>query len=376
MSALPEETREARLLLAHAGATMRTAARVADRLGCESALLDANEDRLAGTGIGRGLLKSILKCRRDGSHRCHDAALRRLGGRTLVYGEQGFPSSLIAIPSPPAALYIKGRLPEDDRPVVAIIGSRRCTPEGERLAECIARDLARGGLAVVSGLARGVDSAALRGCLQAGGPVLGVLGSGLDHVYPPENVDLFRDTAEYGALISEFPLETGPRRELFPRRNRLISGLARGVLVVEASDKSGTLITVDHALEQDRIVMAVPGSVNRRHFKGTNRLIRDGANVILDADDVFASLGVPAPAPIRVRAEATGLSGTDAAVLEECSQYARTPDAIAFHAKLPVKNVLEALARLESRGIVRRHAGSRFIALRETWPGKKIPGPE
>ena len=365
--AMPRETREVRLLLAHVGATMGAAFRATEELGDERVLLRTGFSGLAAAGLSRFQASLLVECRVGENHLRHEEELLRRGGRTLVFGEEGFPTSLTVVPDPPAALFVKGRLPGEERPGVAVIGLRRCSPEGERLAGELASKIAWEGCTVVSGLARGIDAAALKGCLRGDAPAVGVLGSGLDFVYPPENGTLFREIEEAGALVSEFPLGVSPRKWLFPRRNRLISGLARGVLVVEAAARSGTLITVDHAIDQGRTVMAVPGAVDRSCCRGTNRLIRDGACVILSVEDVFAALGIFPGTLLKKergrKGEETQTHGEDA-VLGFCRQRAVTPDQIARQSGLAVKEILEALARLEARDMVRRHPGGRFLSRR------------
>jgi len=365
-SGLPAEVREVRLLLAQAGATMKDAEKARLALGSEEKLLVANRAVLIEAGFGNALAERVVSIRHEGIHRVHEEDLVRRRGTVIVHGEGGFPCRLREIPDAPAALFVRGRLPPDIRPVVAIIGSRRCTPEGLRFALEIGEDLAQNGVSIVSGLARGIDSAALKGCLRRKAPAMGVLGSGLDFVYPPENRELFEKIGAEGALVSEFPLGTGPRKQLFPRRNRLISGLSDGVLVVEASDRSGTLITVDHALQQNRVVMAVPGAVGGPFSRGTNRLIRDGAQVILSPEDVFLSVGLPSPKLARRDESFPKLSGLEARVFELCADRAATPDTIAWRMQASIRQVLETLSRLETEGLVKRFSGGRFLAIRDS----------
>ena len=354
--------REARLLLALAGASMDEAVSIKHAFGSTSALFKAGKQDLHKAGIGRNVVNRIIQNRDPHVLRRHQADLGRMGGKTLVYGDRGFPSLLLSIPFPPAALFIRGRLPKETATVLAVIGSRRCTPEGERAAARMGEKLALGGVAVVSGLARGIDSAVLKGCLGGGGIPIGVLGTGLDFVYPSENRDLFHEVERHGAILSEFPLGTGPRKYHFPRRNRIISGLSRGVLVVEASDKSGTLITVDHAIEQDRLVMAMPGPVGHPAFMGTNRLIRDGAQVILAPEDAFASLGLSAPLSNNEIRKEFDLSVPESSILDLCRNEARTPDSIAALTGRGIRDILGILARLELMNLVKRYPGSRFLA--------------
>ncbi len=354
--------RQAMLLLAYAGATFEATELIESELTGVEQVLEATSNELEQAGLGEKMARRIVELRTNRAHLCHEEALHRRGCHSIVNGESGFPPRLAAIPHAPAALFIRGRLPPHDRPAVAVIGSRSCTPEGVGLAFEMARELALAGVSVISGLARGIDSAALRGSLAGGSCCAGVLGSGLDHVYPPENRRLFDQVAGAGGLISEFPLGEAPRRHLFPRRNRIISGLADAVLVVEASDRSGTLITVDCAIEQDRTVMAVPGPVGPEFYKGTNRLIRDGAQVILTPEDILASLGVPATARPARRPSPVALSDDEERVLDLCRHRAETPDLLAVKAGLDIKDLLEIVSRMERGGFLRRFAGPRFLA--------------
>jgi len=372
-SPLRAATRTARLLLSLAGATMHHAEQAARALGSEEELLVASATSLRQAGLANGLVRRMVSFREKDSHKELHEKLSKRGGEVIVYGEERYPRRLRAIPDAPAALFVRGSLPPDSVPVVAIIGSRRCTPEGLRFALELGEDLAQGGLAVVSGLARGIDSAALSGCLRRRAPAVGVLGSGLDFVYPPENRDLFEQIATEGALLTEFPLGMRPAKHLFPRRNRLISGLSEGVLVVEASDRSGTLITVDHAIDQNRVVMAVPGAVGGPFSRGTNRLIRDGAQVILSPEDVYVSIGLPSPSPPREETVVSTLSGFDARVFELCADRASTADTIAWRTQAAVNEILRSLARLETQGLVKRFSGGRFLAIRDSWREKKSP---
>ena len=211
--------------------------------------------------------------------------------RALVFGADAYPPRLAAIPDPPPLLWINGDAASLARPVIAIVGSRYATPSSLDVARALARDLAGLGFVIASGLARGVDEAAHQGALDAGATI-GVLGCGLDRVYPPEHGPLAKVIAASGAIVSELPPAAEPKPEHFPRRNRIISGLALGVVVVEASLKSGSLITARCAADQGREVMAVPGTALGLRHKGSHALIRDGAALVETADDVLAALGL------------------------------------------------------------------------------------
>ncbi|MGI6003881.1 MAG: DNA-processing protein DprA [Christensenellales bacterium] len=212
------------------------------------------------------------------------------GIRCLIRESGGFPPMLRGIPMEPAVLYVKGR---DDVPLekcIAMVGSRRCSRYGLEMTGRIAKGLAAQGVVTVSGLARGIDSAAHRASLEAGGMTIGVLGCGVDVVYPAENERLFRDVMERGMIISEYPPGTTPHKMNFPPRNRIISGLSSGVVLIEAQEKSGTMITVRHATEQGREVFAVPANITSPQSYWPNRLIREGAALVLDAQDILSEL--------------------------------------------------------------------------------------
>ncbi len=211
----------------------------------------------------------------------------------VVYGSESYPDILLSIPDPPIVLFYMGDLEKFlAMPAIAVIGSRRCTTYGRKVARALARDFVRSGVAVVSGLARGIDGEAHRGVIEAGGVTMAVLGNGLDICYPPEHDRLSVKILEKGVIISEYPPGTEPAKYRFPERNRLISGFSKGVVVVEAGKRSGTMITVNTALDQGRDVFAVPGEITRALSMGTNMLLRDGAGVVITAADVLEPLGL------------------------------------------------------------------------------------
>jgi len=208
--------------------------------------------------------------------------------KLLILGNEDYPEALASIYDPPPVIFFHGEMPQEDALLLAIIGSRKSSDYGMQAADYLAYNLAQEGVWVVSGMARGIDSVGHRGAIKAGGKTLAVLGSGLDVIYPAENRRLYQEIRENGAVLSEFPLGTEPFAYNFPQRNRLISGLCRGVIVVEAGIKSGTLITVDCALEQGRDVYAIPGAINAPLSVGTNRLIKQGCTIITSVNDLFA----------------------------------------------------------------------------------------
>jgi DNA processing protein len=290
------------------------------------------------------------------------AALReaeRLGLGCLTWGASDYPPLLAQIYDAPPILWIRGEPTVLTGPLVAIVGSRAASPYGLEVATWLARDLATAGLIVLSGLARGIDAAAHRGALECG-PTVAVLGSGLAVVYPPEHRELAAKMATSGAVVSELPPGTPPARQNFPRRNRLISGLCLGVVVVEASEKSGSLITARLALEQGRDVMAVPGSVLGNRHRGGHALIRDGARIVESAEDVIDELG------LKQRVQQKDPPATQAAegdrVLKEM-QPGETYDLQALEEAcgLPAQELLGRLMAFELAGVVRRVPGGRFL---------------
>ena len=266
------------------------------------------------------------------------------------------PLPLREIPDPPTQLHCAGDAAALDTLAVAIVGSRRCTRHGREIAFALARDLAAQGLSIVSGLAYGIDAAAHRGALaSATAPTVAVLGSGLGSIYPRANERLAAEiVAAGGALVSEYPDATGPRKHHFPARNRIVSGLCRGVVIVEASDRSGSLITARLALEQGREVMAVPSLVSSPLSRGCHRLIRDGAALVECAEHVVEALGLELK-PVPPEAEATA---EDDLVLKHVEATGTSLDAIVAATGLPIEDVLERLAELEIDGLVAAHGGS------------------
>ena len=279
---------------------------------------------------------------------------REAGVRIVGRDDRDYPRWLRRISDPPLVLYVRGTLrPDEGETSVAIVGARRCTPAGLAWAHAAGRDLAAVGATVVSGLARGIDTAAHQGALAADGRTVAVLGSGLDRVYPPENVPLSRSLAERGALVSELPLGTGPRPEHFPRRNRLIAGWGRAVVVVEAADRSGALVTARLAREEGRDVLAVPGHPGTRTAAGTNALIRDGAVLVRDASDVIEAMG------LQVVPQAMPAAGGLLAVLTRDDP--RGVDEILARTGRPIQEVLAELATLEMEDKVRRLPGALYV---------------
>ncbi len=286
------------------------------------------------------------------------AWMERPGHHLVTAQSAAYPEMLREIPDPPIVLYAIGRTELLQRPCLAIVGSRNCTPQGARDARTFAQELSKAGLCIASGLALGIDAAAHRGGLEGGGSSIAVMGTGADTFYPRSNGELARRLAEQGCLITEFALGTGPLRGNFPRRNRLISGLARGVLVVEAGENSGSLLTARLALHQNREVFAMPGPVHSTLTKGCHKLIRDGATLVEVSRDVLVELRLASPTPASPPASA--LSPASDPVLYAIGFECVSPDQIAQRTGLAVAAIAARLSRLEIDGEIEAVAGGRF----------------
>jgi DNA processing protein len=273
-----------------------------------------------------------------------------------------FPPRLSTIPSPPLQLWVRGdpgRLPAPSTPALAVVGSRAATRDGLQVARHLAADLAAAGVVIVSGLARGIDAAAHQAALDAGGCTVAVLGSGIDVIYPPEHSGLAREIAATGAIVSEYEPTLRPFPGAFPRRNRLISGLADAVIVVEAPEKSGALITASAALDQGKDVLVVPGRVPGSRNRGGHLLIRDGARLVESADDVIADLGWTLGFPSGSEVASEPDNARDFPIGEEFSV-----DDVCARTGEPASTVLSRLLQLEIGGSIQRIGSARFVRLR------------
>ncbi|MCX7635261.1 MAG: DNA-processing protein DprA [Syntrophales bacterium] len=298
------------------------------------------------------------------------ANIRRLGAVLLTPDDEHFPQPLKNIHDCPALLYIKGEL-RSDATYLAVVGSRQASAHGRYITEKLCRELALRGITIVSGMARGIDSAAHRGALAVGGRTVAVLGSGLDVIYPPENKDLYQLIAMNGAVVSEFPLGTKPHALHFPLRNRIISGFSLGVVVVEASERSGSLITARLALEQGREVFAVPGAIDAPGSRGTHRLIKEGAKLVENVDDILEEIAPQIPlsqgkptlqGEMRPRQPALmAMSPEEIALLAHLDNKGRSVDEIIEKSGLPAPRVLHVLLQLELKNMVKRLPGNMYI---------------
>ena len=292
--------------------------------------------------------------------------LQRHGVQAITWHDDSYPRQLLEIYDRPPVLFVRGTLTPADEWAVAVVGTRRVSVYGRQAAEDMARGLAANRVTVVSGLARGVDGVAHRAALEAGGRTIGVLACGLDMVYPPEHKRLAEQIIEQGALISDYAIGTQPRSEFFPRRNRILSGISLGVLIVEGDVKSGAMITARQALEQNREVFAVPGSVYSPNSRGTNKLIQDGeAKLTVDVQDVLAELNLSMAAHQIEMTELIPADETESVLLRFINGEPLHIDDVRRSSGLPIATVTSGLAMLELKGLVRQVGRMNYVRTRE-----------
>jgi len=302
---------------------------------------------------------SAIKKAKTISVETQTALLKRFNINILTTEDVEYPMNLKELPDAPPMLYIQGNILDTDTQAIAIIGSRTPTHYGKLVTETFVKEFILSGITIVSGLARGIDTYAHRETLAAKGRTIAVIGSGIDKIYPPENHELFNKISESGAVISEFPLGTQPWAGNFPARNRIISGLSKAIVVMEASLQSGVFSTVEWAIKQGKDVFAVPGNITSENSKGTNKLIKDGAIPVTSAKDVLEYLGILqiAPVPNKKIIELTEEENTLFTILTYEPIHL---DQLAILLKLPVQTVLSLLLNLELKGIVRQLPGRHF----------------
>ena len=353
-----------------AGVGPKTAQALLTRFGSARAVLNAPEVSVREVaGVGASLARKIARAEVEIDAEAELALCERYGVTPIPHRSSDYPSRLKEIADPPALLYVRGTIEPVDALAVAIVGSRKCTPYGLRIAERLATSLARVGLTVVSGLARGIDAAAHRGAINGGGRTLAVLANGLSRVYPPEHDMLANEVAAHGALIAESPMRQEPIAGLFPQRNRIISGLSLGVVVVEATPRSGSLSTATHATEQNREVFAVPGPVDSLPSRGCHHLIRDGARLVETVDDILEELGPfvrgmsrPAEPSLTPTIATPGvtLNGPEGQILTSLTDQPMTIDQIITLTGLSASVTMATLSMMELRRLIKRHPGQQF----------------
>lgn len=320
-------------------------------------------------GMTDGIVKKLMDEKLRENSNLHMENIHRHHIKVITIEQDDYPDYLKNIYDPPMALYVRGEMKQEK--VVAIVGSRKATSYGLGIAERLAYDLTKRGITVISGMARGVDSFAHRGALNAGGRTLAVLGCGPDIIYPPENGDLMEKIMASGAVISEYLPGFPPIPQNFPARNRIISGISRGVVIIEANEKSGSLITANFALEQGREVFAVPGNVTSITSKGTNKLIKDGAKMVMDVEDIIEELnffdifdynngGGYTKESKKQNSMLESLQGDERSIAECLQQESLHIDLLAQKSGLSMQNVSAILVMLELQGVIEQLPGKIF----------------
>jgi DNA processing protein len=337
--------------------------RLLDRFNTPEAVFHAPMKELSKIeGLGEKVAQEIRKGPLEKVVERELSLLREVGGRVITLKDEEYPKRLKDIYDPPALLYVRGALKKEDEFAISIVGSRKTTPYGRWFTEKVSQELARHGVTIVSGMARGIDSLAHWGAISGGGRTIAVLGCGVDVIYPSENRNLFAKMIDRGAILSEFPMGSPPEGGHFPRRNRIISGLSLGVVVVQASEKSGSLITAGYALEQGREVFAVPGNVGTESSRGTHRLIKEGAKLVESSEDILEEIlpqwrGERETTP-KVEIPRPDLTEEEKVLYELLSETPLHIDVMIRESRMDPGKVSSLLLNLELKGMVSQ------------WPGK------
>lgn len=345
-----------------------------DYFGDLGAAWGAGEAQLKRVGVDRRAISSFLETRSELDLDAYLERVEEANITVLTWESEAYPRYLQEIPAPPPVLYVGGKLQEADQWAVAVVGTRRLTEYGRQVTRELVAGLVRNNVTIVSGLARGIDGISHKTALEMGGRTIAVLGSGLDCIYPPEHRGMVRRIVqeEKGAVLSEYALGTQPEAKNFPPRNRVISGLSLGTVVVEAGERSGALITADFALEQNREVFAVPGNVNSRASAGTNHLIQQGAKLVTGVQDVLDELNLSmAPQQIAVQMVMPE-SAEEAALLEHLSPQPVHVDELSQACGMTSAEVSSTLALMELKGMVQQVGGMRYVLAREPGPTYEV----
>jgi len=325
----------------------------------------ASPNELRALGLDSRTIDNFMLTRRDINLEQIWEKLQKVGITVLTWDDDGYPSRLREISPSPPVLYVRGEIQPEDHWAVAVVGTRRITAYGRQVAENIVTKLAHSGITIVSGMARGVDSIAHKAALDAGGRTFAVLGCGVDRIYPPENRSLAEKIMERGAMISNYPSGTAPEAANFPPRNRIISGLSMAVVVIEAGDKSGALITAGYAAEQGREVFAVPGNMLAPQSRGTNRLIQDGAHILLDPHEILEVLDLTRITEQSAARTVLPSNALEAQLFDVLSHEPKHVDEIRNQTHLNIEEVTSTLALMELKGMVRQVGGMRYTAIKE-----------
>jgi DNA processing protein len=337
-----------------------------NKFGDAQSAWEAPAELLHSSGLSHKIVENILQMRsRVDLEQIWDQ-IQAKDIQVLTWEDPDYPRRLMDIDQPPPVLYLRGRLSPDDEWSVAVVGTRRITNYGRQVTEELAACLAQNGVTLVSGLARGVDAVAHQAVLNAGGRTLAVLGSGIDRIYPPEHRRLAETLIQQGALISDYPPGAPPEASNFPPRNRIISGLSMAVVVVEAGETSGALITASFAAEQGRDVFAVPGGIRAPQSIGTNRLIQKGAFPLLDMKEVLESLNLTRVVEHRAARTILPSDATEAQLFEIIGLEPLHVDEIGEKTGMPIDRVSSTLALMELKGMVRHVGGMQYVAVRES----------
>jgi DNA processing protein len=337
-----------------------------DHFGEIEAAWQAPPADLKRAGLDKRSLDSLLRVRAALDLEAELQRLDKVDAHILTWANPDYPPNLRQVYNAPPVLYVRGAIEKRDEWAVSVVGTRRASVYGKEAARMLGSGLAAAGVTVVSGMARGIDTVAHRSCLDAGGRTIAVLGCGVDVAYPRENARLAAEISERGAIVSEYPLGTRPEASNFPPRNRIISGLTLGTVVVEASHRSGALITADFSVEQGRDVFAVPGNVFARGSQGVNRLIQQGAKLVCSATDVLEELNLSMVSEqAQVRAVIPE-NETEAVLLDHLSADPMHVDVLRRAVELPIAQVSSALALMELKGMVRQVGGMNYVLARES----------
>ncbi len=360
-----DQSIDAWLLLNASGLTTARQLQLLEALGSPDEILGATDQRLTEVeGITQAHVKKLRAAQQqiDLTELHQECAEHQ--SNILTIADESYPALLKEIDDPPPVLFVQGGFTKADELALAVVGTRKCTPYGRTVARELATNLAQRGFTIVSGLAVGIDGEAHEAALEAGGRTIAVLACGADITYPREHRQLREKIAQSGAVITECPFGTPPTRERFPMRNRLISGLSLGTVVVEAPSKSGALITAGLAGEQGREVFAVPGDINSPTSRGCHGLIKDGAQLVEVPEDVVDGLGIMLRAvPAREQRQDVELHGDEETVYQALSHQPRHADEIAESCEISPAQVTSALMLLEVKGLVRRFAGNTYVRL-------------
>lgn len=326
----------------------------------------AGADDLEAAGLDKRSLKSLLAERSKLDLEAEVERYMDAGITVLTWDDPEYPPLLKQIYDPPFVLYARSALLASDEWAMAVVGTRRASAYGREATRRLAGGLAANDITIISGLAQGIDSHAHKAALEAGGRTVAVLAHGLDSVYPPQNRSLAAEIVEHGALVTEFPLGTRPEGKNFPARNRIISGLALGTLVVEAGKRSGALITAEFAAEQGRDVFAVPGNIFAAGSKGTNKLIQTGAQAAVEVQDILEALNLTMIGAFQEAREIVPENETESRLLEHLSEDPVHVDELGRAVDMPISEVSSALALMELKGMVRQTSGMNYVIARES----------